>query len=174
MSQINRPPTGLQQLLGSQNFGVNPNELERTVQSTVDLVPFLGSQTLRKASNQGSRATTGEVCTIPFFGNVMLLGVGARAYNGVPTNNEHCDFSVGIKYLAGDSPDEKFPIWGVIHDTTENWKLNARLTVGYMLPQPIILPAETAISLDYDLYAGAAMAMRLYALYYDLAPGDAT
>lgn len=47
MSQINRPPIGLQSLLGSKNFGQNPSELAQQVVPTVDLYPFWASQQLR-------------------------------------------------------------------------------------------------------------------------------
>ena len=42
-SRINRPPVGLQDLLGSQSFGDNPNELLQFVTPTLDLEQFYES-----------------------------------------------------------------------------------------------------------------------------------
>ncbi len=46
MSQINRVPQGLQDLLGSINFGDNPGQLGGVVAPTLDLFPFLSVERL--------------------------------------------------------------------------------------------------------------------------------
>jgi len=45
-SRINRVPRGLQDLLNSVNLGVNPSDLQLTVQPGVDLFPFWASEKL--------------------------------------------------------------------------------------------------------------------------------
>lgn len=175
MSQINRPPTGLQQLLGSQNFGVNPDNLARDVMGVVNLYPFYAAQTLRKAENIGARSTTGEVCRIPFFGDVALLGVGAVAYNGVPTANELIMLSIGLGRIPGNNPTNVAPIWSNdVNNAGNVYQANAEVRWAYMLPQPLHLPAETDVVLNLDRYSGAALQLRLTAFYHDLSPGEAT
>jgi len=61
MSQINRPPVGLQGLLGSQNFGQNPNDLAQQVLPIVDLFPFWSSQTLKFDKQTGTSAGGGSL-----------------------------------------------------------------------------------------------------------------
>lgn len=56
MSQINRPPIGLQSLLGSKNFGQNPSDLSQQVLPTVDLFPFWATQQLRFAKEEQTTA----------------------------------------------------------------------------------------------------------------------
>ena len=68
MSKINAPPLGLQDLLGSQNFGDNPDELARTVFGGVDLIPFLGSTRISY-----DRAT--ESNTLTLGGGIAPLAV---------------------------------------------------------------------------------------------------
>ena len=46
MSQITRVPFGLQDLLGSKNFGVNPTELGQQVNPTLEMFPFLAAERL--------------------------------------------------------------------------------------------------------------------------------
>lgn len=41
-SKVNTPPRGLQDFLGNVNQGVNPHELNHTVNPGVDLIPFWG------------------------------------------------------------------------------------------------------------------------------------
>mgnify|MGYP000431930982 CR=1 FL=1 len=61
MSQINRPPIGLQGLLGSQNFGTNPSELSQIVSPGIDLFPFWASQGLKFDKQTGSAAGVGSL-----------------------------------------------------------------------------------------------------------------
>lgn len=56
MSRINRVPAGLQSLLGSQNFGDNPSELQPFVSPTLDQLPFLSRDVVRTSLN--ARAVT--------------------------------------------------------------------------------------------------------------------
>ena len=46
MSRINRVPSGLQDLLGSQNLGTNPADLSMVVAPTVDMFPFWAAERL--------------------------------------------------------------------------------------------------------------------------------
>lgn len=50
MSQINRPPRGLQDLLGSLNFGKNPANLDQNVWPGIDMLAFwaLDAQFVRR------------------------------------------------------------------------------------------------------------------------------
>jgi len=60
MSQINQPPVGLQSLLGTKNFGKNPDDLSQIVQPTVDMFPFWASQKIRYIQEQTTTAGAGS------------------------------------------------------------------------------------------------------------------
>ena len=61
MSRINTPPIGLQDLLGSKNFGDNPSDLLEQVRPVVDLLPFWGTQKLKFAAESATTAGAGSV-----------------------------------------------------------------------------------------------------------------
>lgn len=85
MSRVNQPPIGLQDFLGNQNFGENPNTLSSTLLPSVDLTPFLGSQQLSFARNSGSRSGVGVAVsqTVPQGEAWFMLSVAVNQNTSV-------------------------------------------------------------------------------------------
>lgn len=83
MSQINTPPLGLQQLMGSQNFGDNPSDLAQQVIPTVDLTPFLATRKIRHKTTSGGRSDVGIISNIPIEGPSMLIGASMFLAGGL-------------------------------------------------------------------------------------------
>jgi hypothetical protein len=166
MSQINRPPQGLQFLLGSQNFGVNPNELITTIQPTVDVSDMLASQLVRSASGSGSRVDEGEVCAIEFFDTVRLLAVSAYT-SAALASNEIIDVSFALTQISGDQPDRRKILWSSNQQLT--WNAGGVPAYGFTLPEPMTLPAGSKLSFwfDYAVTPGAG-SWYLEALYQQL------
>jgi len=75
VSQINKPPIGLQSFLDSKNFGKNPSQLSDVVAGTVDLFPFLGVYDLfSEVSGPHTIAADGNFATVTVpTGQVWLL-----------------------------------------------------------------------------------------------------
>lgn len=100
MSQINRPPKGLQDVLGSKNFGVNPNQLSQSVVPTVDIGQFYTADLMDIARDDVTNLTlldqaeltipTGEVWFVyklNLYGNDANNDFTTRAYIDLPRNN---------------------------------------------------------------------------------------
>lgn len=170
MSQVNRPPTGLQQLLGSQNFGDNPDQLLNEVRPTLDLLPMYGSGLLRKKTGTGARTNTGEVCNIEFFGDAAIVAIGATAYNGVPTTNEQIEWSLGLKDISGDNPTEIITLKEFSHPSVP-YTQTTEVTGGMVMPYPFVIQSGVKVTLKMDYYSGASISWRLSVLFYDLQPG---
>lgn len=170
MSQINRPPLGLQQLLGSQNFGQNPRELAQTVQPTIDLFPFFGSGLLRVAEATGGRGDEGLICNVEFFGRVAVVSMSAH-YQAGSTAVELIGFGFALSELAGDTPSDEtyLKTW-----VPESWAATSHCTWGYTLPYPLLLESGAKLGAYYTSFAGAADSLKLRVLYYDLEPGGAS
>jgi len=92
MSKINSPPVGLQSLLGSKNFGENPDDLLREVRPTVDMLPFWGSQRLRFDQTVAIQAGVGSMVErqIPLgeswlvlSASITILNLASGAENGL-------------------------------------------------------------------------------------------
>lgn len=85
MSKINRPPVGLQDLLGSKNFGENPAEFLQTVRPIVDLFPFWASQQFRVAKAANTSAGLGSVVELQVPADetwaVISASFGAQVIN---------------------------------------------------------------------------------------------
>lgn len=97
MSQINRVPFGLQDLLGSQNFGDNPSELSQVVAPTLDMTPFLTAERTSYSYLSLTLAANAEIGTIvvPEGELWYCLGVGSamKANSGLPANAYGCRIS---------------------------------------------------------------------------------
>lgn len=101
MSQINRPPIGLQSLLGSKNFGSNPNELSGAVLPMVDLFPFWGSQVLKfgKDEQTGSGTAIAAELEIPSGKTWAVITAGFSA--STPQANEDNILQISLEETDG-------------------------------------------------------------------------
>lgn len=93
MSQISRVPKGLQDLLGSKNFGDNPSELGGVVAPTLDMFPFLAAERFDAVLQEDFPLTT-------------AIGDGTFAQVVVPDGEFWLLDSIG----AGIKPDAGTPI----------------------------------------------------------------
>lgn len=107
MSRINRVPLGLQDLLGSQNFGDNPSELGSVVAPTLDMTNFLRAE--RRWFAQASAfaiAVDGQVTAIQvpqgeiWYVNAFAMGV---AGTGAPAGNWTMRGSVYARYVVNSN-----------------------------------------------------------------------
>lgn len=119
MSQINRPPKGLQDVLGSKNFGVNPSNLGQAVVPTIDIGQFYIADLMDIARDDVTgiavldqaeiEVPTGEVWfvfSVDLYINDANNDLTTRAYIDLPRNN-----------VAGD-PDA-FHLKNLIYDASE-------------------------------------------------------
>ena len=66
-SKINTPPVGLQDLLGSQSFGENPNLLTEVVSPTLEQFPFLSADKISAYTQQQNVAATDPAVIFAFL-----------------------------------------------------------------------------------------------------------
>lgn len=165
MSKINRPPLGLQQLLGSQNFGQNPTELEGSVRPSLDLLPFYGAPLLSSRTTEGVRATEGLITSIVFDRRVLLLGATFTCQLG---SNGNYEAAITLNNVGGENPPDGHLIFekAIGSYTTTNY-----FACGGMLPQPIIVNEGSYVSYYWTANAaGTGDTVDCSALFYDLQP----
>ena len=166
MSAINRPPLGLQGLLGSKNFGDNPSELARTVQPTLDMLPFMGGTTLRGNRISGGRTTLGLIAQLPVPSDevwaMIALSCGrAAGFTGgggsikvaLSIDNTAGPFSGHTQFIS-ESPEETV--------AGTEW-----FTHSLMFPTPLWLEPNTDLSAYFTVNTLVNPdSMTLFALYY--------
>ncbi len=93
MTQINRVPRGLQDLLNTQSFGKNPDQLGQVVQPVLDISAFYRAEKLEVVRTQKDNLAVGdEILTqIPVGENWFVVAFGRGINDIVPTDN----YSVG-------------------------------------------------------------------------------
>lgn len=89
MSRINQPPWGLQDLLGSKNFGDNPSELAETVIPSLDMVDFLTADKIDYEREAGFGTARGD--------NIAIVVPEGELWMMMEASG------VGIPSAAGDS-----------------------------------------------------------------------
>lgn len=167
MSKINTTPVGLQDFLGSKNFGRNPSELGQVVSPSLDLKPFLGVYEQRLARATDLRTGVGVCCslTVPEGEAWYLIAVSARIdgavaaanyrlaitlespIGGIPTGigMPLAEAGTGVNLVAGD-------LFGVVYRPSE----------------PQILNSGTILNLHYYKNVGVNQSGSLFAWYYAL------
>lgn len=167
MSKINRPPLGLQQLLGSQNFGTNPADLEGKVRPTIELLPFYGAGVLRHAQTSGARVAAGDVCSVNLTGQVALLGLSMDCYNNL-TAAETLGVALSAGYIAGNGSNQKFYFTSNLETYTNP---ASPVVATYTFPSPLIVEEGVTLFAEYWYKSTAnSISARLSVLYYDLSP----
>jgi hypothetical protein len=171
MSQINRPALGLQQLLGSQNFGDNPNDLSQIVAPTLDMLPFFGSGILRLRRVSGQLAGEGEISSIQFDQPIALLSATAWCQAGL-TGAGRVQLGVAIS----GPPSNTLPVnqqhmlaTGVFDSGSAATQQPAAC---YSFPGPLVVEPGTSIH-SHWLYNSAndPAFVQLTVLFYDLSLG---
>lgn len=167
MSRINRPPLGLQGLLGSQNLGVNPDELGQQVLPTLDIFPFYGAQLTTHFSIPGGRTTEGTIVSkvIPAGEMWGLIGVGAVCA-GITGAGGDIQLSIQLAQLPGNAPGQFHPL---VTGPLQTVNATNVPTLSLVLPFPLLLEPNTEIFLVADVNTlAAADSFRLSILYYKL------
>jgi len=97
MSLINRVPKGLQDLLGSKNFGKNPAELLQQVRAAVDLLPFWAVEKINFARTIGGGAiTAGSAATSTAVPTGEIWGVIESACNVTKVTTGNLDLAARL------------------------------------------------------------------------------
>lgn len=165
MSRINRPPLGLQQILGSQNFGVNPTELKQDVQPTVDLLPFYGAGLLRGEEFVGSRNSEGLIGAIIPTSRFMLVGASCWC---ISSASGTLSPAVLLSGIAGDDPQNPHVLFRNNRDTVNTTNV---ASAGGILPFPIVFEQGAAIEFWWFANTASDTAnLNCRVLYYDLDP----
>ncbi len=132
MTQITRVPIGLQDFLGTQAFGQNPNQLAQTVAPTLDIDRFIG---IRKANWASAEVTafsapTEAIIAIPNNEVWILQGVGARIGSLGLTEGDSLRLSVVQQNVTqSDNPADRHPVGPITEfssasDQSSNYQLN--------------------------------------------------
>lgn len=150
MSRINQPPRGLQDLLGSQNFGDNPSDLAETVIPSLEMLDFLSAEKIDFERIAGSRTARG--------GNVGVVVPEGELWFMMEASG------VGIPDLVGDSlaleidilefPNAPFP--------------NAPMTLQFGRPPETILVTGDTVGVTYSpprgflpIWSGTSIRLRI-------------
>jgi len=165
MSQINRPPLGLQQLLGSQNFGDNPDDLGQVVQPTVELFPFYAAGAMKMKHTAGGRTTAGIISTVPIFGAAAIIGVSVRReLMGVAELLNIGITMDGLNSVGASASKIVLASTGPI-----TYGIGVGFGLNYTFPQPLIVESGAQFNSEYFGYNGNIEFVTLTVLYYDLA-----
>lgn len=109
MSRINRVPFGLQDLLGSQNFGDNPSELGGVVAPVLDMSPYLTAERYSYKHDTDVLADNGQITTflVPDgeIWYVLAVGGALEPASGTPI----VDFGGNIGAFIFDVPNSNNP-----------------------------------------------------------------
>ena len=105
MSRINRPPIGLQYVMGNTNFGDNPSELSGITAPVVDLMPFFGVELIDFEYNSanvssGAGATRIEVPENELWLVKQIVGFIASA----PTPGDTASISLFLENPIRKNP----------------------------------------------------------------------
>jgi len=166
MSQINRPPLGLQNLLGSQNFGDNPRELAGAVAPTLDMMSFYGSGILRMRRISGALATEGEIAQYEFDDRVALLSLAGWQQAGA-SGAHTCQLGLAIsgppnESLPVDQPHQLAQTFPFAHTGT------SQPVACYTFPTPLVVEAGTKVHLYWLTNPGNVNSVQMTILFYDL------
>ena len=169
MSQIHRPPRGLQHLLGSQSFGKNPDELAQVVQPTIDITSLYASELLKTAEIQSAVTGTGLIGEITFQAPVAIVGFGVE-FNIALGAARDLGFNFRLDGLGGTG------VSCVIRQTHVNtYPAGVPPTSGYMMPYPLVVPGGAALSAFLDSNAAfGATTLAFRVIYIDLNAGPDT
>ncbi len=146
MSRINRPPKGLQGLLGSQSFGSNPDELLQEVRPSIELFPFWGAELLRHKIINGGRTTNGVIAQhlVPTDEVWAMKQVSCYRIAGFTGAGPHT-LQVGLEFSsisgagASVSPFEVSPVYADLDGTTS-------FVVSKHFDTPFLLEPNTLVS----------------------------
>jgi len=101
-TKINRPPSGLQWLLGTQSFGKNPDQLSLVTLPTIEQLPFLGVQTQQVSRDTVTANARGPWCSIEVPDGEYWIPIQAAFRSiGVQTAGDSLSMSIQVGDLPG-------------------------------------------------------------------------
>lgn len=144
MPKINTPPLGFQDVLGSKNFGANPDNFLQDVRPSLEMLPFYAVQKLQVERTTGSATTVSSpnqvAITIP-AGEVWLVqSINASVNVGAAVE---CAPICSLRALPGQVAGTAHPLAaGIIQPLLggESYPIN------YTPPQPLLLESDTEIT----------------------------
>ena len=165
MSQINRPPIGLQSLVGSKNFGVNPSDLGQQVLPVVELLPFWASQALKFQKLTGTAAGAGSLIEAQVPQGKTWGILSAAFHIEVPIAN--------VDFIASIAIDENLTgtDWYTVAAITNGGNLDDGLFEICMWTPPVTfwIPPEYTIRGVLDSSSPAQTRdFELHLVYYEL------
>lgn len=163
MSRINRVPFGLQDLLGSQNFGDNPSELSSVVAPVLDMLPFLSAERYSYSYQSGNISNNGAMASgisVPDgeIWYVTGVGFGIKPNSGLPGGA----YGISISAVASKLPTSTSP--SGFHAVGNHY-------FRYATPQPLTNENYDFAAYDYPFYlplvAGSSIQFYAAGMYGD-------
>jgi len=170
MSQINRPPLGLQELLGSQNFGDNPKDLGNLVSPTLDMLPFYGAGALKYRSTSGGRNGEGLISNVTLFGTVALIGCSAWAETGLTVGSVG-KLGLTMNGIATQTVPGDVEMVLAANEDGVAWPATSQPALAFTFPSPLVVEQGCTINSRWFYWTGNADTIRLVVAYYDLSGG---
>lgn len=167
MSQINRVPWGLQSLLGSKNFGRNPQQLAEQVVPVLPMAGHLEFEVLEVTQTSGAITAAGQVVQIQVPANEAwnLHGFGI-ACTAASTGETY--------YLTGNVAPANTAQTGtvdLIHVSKQDTTTAAIGSGGsYAFPRPVIISPGSFVRATCREFVGASITVAVSVIYarYDV------
>lgn len=164
MSQINRPPIGLQFLLGSKNFGENPSDLSQQVIPTLDQLTFFASETLQIRKITATSAGQGLIINeIVPLGEAWIILSAAFGVEILATGDDN---NMDVVLTDGAAGTTSFVVANTI-SVNPNAVVGSLRTV-WTPPQPFLVPGSFGIGGEVAATNLASKDYELDLVYYKL------
>lgn len=174
-SPLLRPPYGLQNLLDSQNFGLNPNEINREAQPTVDLGMHLKMPLLRRATAVNTSVTSINESVEVIVPNEELWEL--LVLSGNCTNSQAAGARVRLRLRMGIPTADAVGgtglqninlYYGQAEEVLDATSTAALAGVGVNFPPNVLVGPDTRLICqvsDIDLNGGTDVSLRSDVLY---------
>lgn len=163
MSQINRPPVGLQSLLGSQNFGDNPSDLAQQVLPQIDLFPFWAQQSLELAYETATSAGNGSIIELRVPDGKIWGMLGADFGEDMIVANDDCKNAIAVDKGSGGVD------FAVVASINENVQaLNGFTYCVWNPPMIFWLPSGSLVRGISNSSNASSRDFSMGAIYYEL------
>lgn len=172
MSQINRVPQGLQDLLFSKNFGSNPPNLLQDVRPTIDLFPMWASERLTTVRANFEFNSIGLVTSIPVpQGELWGVISASGQLDGALAVGNDVAFSIRVADIQGQQPlVDRGPVLASMFRIA-TLAVGQVVTFGASLPFIVWFPSGSIFELYADLAnvpAAPSTTASFQLLYYRL------
>lgn len=168
MSKINTPPIGLQDFLGSKNYGENPAQLGQVVSPMLDLAPFFGVYEQDIARDTGVLTGRGIAATVevPEGEAWYLLAAGGR----IETAAAAAVYAIAIELesaVGGLGATAGLPL-AMRYVENGNLVSGDLYAVTFQPPQPVILGPGSKLNLHVYKSIATNQIYQLVSWFYKL------